>query len=67
MTLTTRNRDLSNKEFNSNDTRGPKSVSAFFIRLSELAPRLVMKQMTLLVKQLDSEVVIPSDYCKRDC
>lgn len=66
MTLTTRNRDLSNKEFNSNDTRGPKSVSAFFIRLSELAPRLVMKQMTLLVKQLDSEVGIPSDYCKRD-
>jgi len=49
-------RDLSNKEFNSNDTRGPKSVSAFIIKLSELAPRLVIKQMTLLVKQLDSEV-----------
>ena len=26
------------------------------IKLSELAPRLVIKQMTLLVKQLDSEV-----------
>ena len=49
-------RDLSNKEFNSNDTRGPKSASAFIIKLSELAPRLVIKQMTLLVKQLDSEV-----------
>lgn len=49
-------RDLSNKEFNSNDTRGPKSVSTFIIKLSELAPRLVMKQMTMLVKQLDSEV-----------
>ncbi|KAL2045601.1 hypothetical protein N7G274_002029 [Stereocaulon virgatum] len=48
-------RDLSNKEFNNNDTRGPKSVSAFIIKLSELAPRLVIKQMTLLVKQLDSE------------
>ena len=48
-------RDLSNKEFNNNDTRGPKSVSTFFIKLSELAPRLVIKQMTLLVKQLDSE------------
>jgi condensin complex subunit 1 len=47
---------LSSKEFNSNDTRGPKSVSAFIIKLSELAPRLVIKQMTLLVKQLDSEV-----------
>ncbi len=49
-------RDLSNKEFNSNDTKGPKSVSTFIIKLSELAPRLVIKQMTLLIKQLDSEV-----------
>ncbi len=51
-------REISNKEFNSNDTRGPKSVSTFIIKLSELAPRLVIKQMTLLVKQLDSEVRI---------
>ena len=49
-------RDLSSKEFNNNDTRGPKSVSAFFVKLSELAPRLVLKQMMLLIKQLDSEV-----------
>jgi condensin complex subunit 1 len=49
-------RELANKEFNSNDTKGPKSVSTFIIRLSELAPRLVIKQMTLLAKQLDSEV-----------
>lgn len=53
-------RELSNKEFNSNDTRGPKSVSGFIIKLSELAPRLVIKQMTLLIKLLDSEV-----WCKR--
>lgn len=52
-------RDLSNKEFNSNDTKGPKSVSTFIIKLSELAPRLVIKQMTMLVKQLDSEVRVP--------
>ena len=49
-------REVSNKEFNSNDTRGPKSISAFIVKLSELAPRLVIKQMTLLAKQLDSEV-----------
>ena len=49
-------RELANKEFNSNDTRGPKSVSAFIVKLSELAPRAVIKQMTLLAKQLDSEV-----------
>ena len=53
--LTELRRELSTKEFNSNDTRGPKSVSSFFIKLSELAPRLVIKQMTLLAKQLDSE------------
>lgn len=49
-------RELGNKEFNSNDTRGPKSVSAFIVKLSGLAPRLIIKQMTLLAKQLDSEV-----------
>ena len=59
------NRDLSNKEFNSNDTKGPKSVSAFIIKLSELAPRLVIKQMTLLAKQLDSEVRIPLDVTNK--
>ena len=54
-TLTEKYRELSSKEFNSNDTKGPKSISSFIIKLSELAPRLVIKQMTLLVKQLDSE------------
>ncbi|KAH8819713.1 armadillo-type protein [Xylogone sp. PMI_703] len=48
-------REISNKEFNSNDTKGPKSVSSFIVKLSELAPRLAMKQMTMLAKQLDSE------------
>lgn len=48
-------REISNKEFNSNDTKGPKSVSSFIIKLSELVPRLVIKQMTILAKQLDSE------------
>lgn len=60
-------RELSNKEFNSNDTRGPKSVSTFMVKLSELAPRLVIKQMTMLAKQLDSEVRISAarpDYRK---
>ena len=48
-------REISTKEFNSNDTKGPKSISSFIIKLSELAPRIIIKQMTLLVKQLDSE------------
>ncbi|KAF2753741.1 condensin complex subunit 1 [Pseudovirgaria hyperparasitica] len=48
-------RELSGKEFNSNDLKGPKSVSTFITKISELAPRLVIKQMTLLAKFLDSE------------
>ncbi|KAF3912955.1 hypothetical protein ABW21_db0205302 [Orbilia brochopaga] len=48
-------REVSNKQFNTNDTKGPKSISTFLVKLSEVAPRLVLKQMTLLVKQLDSE------------
>jgi condensin complex subunit 1 len=56
--LTTR--DLSGKEFNNNDSKGPKSVASFIIKLSELVPRSVLKQMTLLVKLLDSEVYFSS-------
>ncbi|KAL9624237.1 MAG: hypothetical protein Q9160_001484 [Pyrenula sp. 1 TL-2023] len=48
-------RELSDKEFNSNDTKGPKSISSFVIKLSELEPRLVIKEMGLLARFLDSE------------
>ncbi|KAK9240997.1 armadillo-type protein [Lipomyces kononenkoae] len=48
-------RELSNKEFNSNDSKGPKPVASFLVRFSQLAPRLVMQKMTLLAKHLDSE------------
>ncbi|KAL9114168.1 MAG: hypothetical protein Q9227_001940 [Pyrenula ochraceoflavens] len=49
-------RELSNKEFNANDSKGPKSVSTFIIKLSEFEPRLVIREMGLLAKFLDSEV-----------
>ena len=48
-------RELTTKEFSSNDTKGPKSISTFMIKLSELEPRLVVKEMGLLAKFLDSE------------
>ena len=48
-------KELSNKEFAANDTKGPKSVSTFIARLSELAPRVVQKQVTYPAKLLDSE------------
>ncbi|KAK5064570.1 hypothetical protein LTR84_000403 [Exophiala bonariae] len=48
-------RELAAKEFSQSDTRGPKSVSAFIVKFSELEPRLVIKEMGLLAKFLDSE------------
>ena len=48
-------RELAAKDFSPTDARGPKSISAFIIKLSELEPRLVIKEMGLLAKFLDSE------------
>ncbi|KAF2402277.1 condensin complex component cnd1 [Trichodelitschia bisporula] len=48
-------RELSNKEFNSNDAKGPKSISTFIAKLSELIPRVVIKHMMLLAKFLESD------------
>ena len=48
-------KELSNKEFSANDTKGPKSVSTFVARFSELAPRVVQRQVTYLAKLLESE------------
>ncbi|KAI9593024.1 armadillo-type protein [Syncephalis fuscata] len=47
--------EISNKEFNAQDTTGPKNFSKFLVRLSEIAPRVVLKQMVHLAKHLDSE------------
>ncbi|KAF2012244.1 hypothetical protein BU24DRAFT_443521 [Aaosphaeria arxii CBS 175.79] len=48
-------KDMSMIEFSSNDLKGPKSVSTFLAKVSELTPQLIMKQMTLLANLLDSE------------
>ena len=48
-------RELAAKDFSPTDARGPKSVSTFIVKLSELEPRLVIKEMGLLAKFLDSE------------
>lgn len=48
-------RDVSNKEFSGTDQRGPKSISTFLTKISELLPHLIIKQMTLLANLLDSE------------
>ncbi|KTW27660.1 hypothetical protein T552_02101 [Pneumocystis carinii B80] len=48
-------RELSVKEFNSNDNKGPKSISLFLVKLSDMMPRNVLKQMTMIIKFLDSD------------
>ncbi|RMZ84271.1 hypothetical protein DV738_g765, partial [Chaetothyriales sp. CBS 135597] len=48
-------RELAAKDFSPSDAKGPKSISTFIIKLSELEPRLVIKEMGLLAKFLDSE------------
>lgn len=48
-------RELAAKEFSQSDTKGPKSVSSFIVKLSDLEPRLVIKEMGLLATFLDSE------------
>lgn len=48
-------RELSNRNFNANDTKGPKLISTFTIKLAQLVPSLLMKQMTSLVRLLESE------------
>ncbi|KAK5075159.1 condensin complex non-SMC subunit Cnd1 [Lithohypha guttulata] len=48
-------RELAAKEFSPTDAKGPKAVSIFLTKLSELEPRLVGKELGQLAKFLDSE------------
>lgn len=53
---TMRCRDISGKTFNDKtDAKGCKSFSRFIVHLSEILPRIVLKQISLLQSQLDSE------------
>lgn len=47
-------REISTMEFNANDANGPKAVSEFLIKLSELSPRLILKQMSSTAHLLDN-------------
>lgn len=51
-------RDVSSKVFSKEDLKGPKSISTFLTRISEVLPDLVIKQMTLLANLLESEVCL---------
>ncbi|KAK0494600.1 non-SMC mitotic condensation complex subunit 1-domain-containing protein [Armillaria luteobubalina] len=48
-------RDISAQKFSAQDTKGPRTFSKFLIRYSEVCPRHTLKQISLLLDQLDSE------------
>ncbi|KAJ8117902.1 hypothetical protein OPT61_g998 [Boeremia exigua] len=48
-------KDVSTKEYSATDVKGPKSVSTFLIKISELLPNLIIRQGALLSNLLDSE------------
>ncbi|KAJ1852448.1 condensin complex non-SMC subunit Cnd1, partial [Coemansia sp. RSA 2703] len=52
-------RDISGKSFNSiHDKAGPKNAARFLVKISQLAPRALLRQMGLLIRHLDSEAHI---------
>lgn len=49
-------REISEKDFVGHDTKQSKSFSKFLVKFAELQPRIVLRQMSILVKHLDAEV-----------
>lgn len=49
-------REIGNKTFNGSDLKSPKSFAKFLVRFTEISPRSTLKQISLLMKHLDSEV-----------
>jgi condensin complex subunit 1 len=49
-------REIASKTFNAQDSKGPRAFSKFLTRFAELSPRSVLKQISLLLAHLDSEV-----------
>jgi condensin complex subunit 1 len=49
-------REIAGKTFSGNDNKGPRSFAKFLVKYAESCPRSVLKQLSLLLDQLDSEV-----------
>lgn len=49
-------REVAGKSFSANDSKSPRVFSRFLVHLTQLVPRLVLKQASLLLAHLDSEV-----------
>ncbi len=55
---------LRRRGFNAQDTKSPRAFSRFLVRLAELSPRLLLKQISLLLAHLDSEVRELVNLCR---
>ncbi|CCK71959.1 condensin subunit YCS4 KNAG_0I01740 [Huiozyma naganishii CBS 8797] len=47
-------KEISSRDFNSKDTTGPRSISIFLIKLSDLSPLIMLRQMSLLLSLLNN-------------
>ncbi|GCE97941.1 condensin complex subunit [Zygosaccharomyces mellis] len=50
-------RDISSRVFNSKDSTGPKAISNFLIKLSELSPQVMLRQMSLVIRLLNNSSI----------
>ncbi|KAF8556860.1 hypothetical protein OG21DRAFT_1506074 [Imleria badia] len=48
-------REIAGMSFSAQDTKGPRAFSRFLVKFTEVSPRLVLKQISLLLQHLDSE------------
>lgn len=50
-------REISSRVFNAKDTTGPKAISSFLTKLSELSPQIMLRQMSLVVRLLNNSSI----------
>ncbi|KAE9404631.1 hypothetical protein BT96DRAFT_955569 [Gymnopus androsaceus JB14] len=48
-------REISQRTFSAQETKGPRIFARFLAKFAEISPRTVLKQLSLLLNQLDSE------------
>ncbi|KIM23633.1 hypothetical protein M408DRAFT_77324 [Serendipita vermifera MAFF 305830] len=48
-------REIAQKSFPAVDTKGPRTYGKFLVHLGEMCPKIVLKQMSLLLDHVDSE------------
>ncbi|UCS19278.1 uncharacterized protein HLK63_C02981 [Nakaseomyces glabratus] len=50
-------KEISTRVFSAKDTNGPKAISNFLIKLSELSPNIMLRQMSLVVQLLNNSSI----------